>query len=477
MNAALTVVDPATGTLLAEAAQELETLCRRIDRWFFRLEMRQRLRRYLTGLLGAIPRRNSWQLAEAIGDPNPHGIQRLLYDAQWDADSVRDDLRDYVVDHMGDPAGVLVVDETGFLKQGNHSVGVQPQYTGTAGKVANCQIGVFLAYASPCGTVLLDRELYIPREWARDSERRRQAGVPSDVEFATKPELAERMIARAVEGGVPCAWVTGDEVYGRNRRLRRALEEREQPFVLAVPSDEPLWVLWDGMPQQIPARTIAQALSEEAWERLSAGDGAKGPRWYDWAAVPLARLAEPLWRHALLVRRSLADPTDLAYYVVFARRETDLLDWVRVAGCRWTIDAAFEGAKQEVGLDEYEVRSWTGWYRYLTLAMLAYAFLEMIRVRIRSEADATGDSQKGGTGQRPLCRSKSSGDAPPPDDRGAAAVDAPRDPPALEELGMAGEERSRTDPELVALAPPTPSQRPTLSLPKTTTPSIAYPRL
>jgi SRSO17 transposase len=288
----------------------------RIAPRFRRAEPRRRALGYLRGLLHPVERKNGWQLAEQAGERTPHGVQRLLATARWDADAVRDDLRAYAVEHLGDPRGVLVVDETGFLKKGRKSAGVQRQYSGTAGRIENCQIGVFLAYASPRGRAFLDRELYLPKEWAADAARRQEAGVPPGVEFRTKPQLAQRLLARALDAGVPCAWVTGDEVSGGDRRLRVWLEEREVPHVLAVKSSEPLWAMTDVGPAQVAAALLAAHIPAARWRRLSAGAGAKGPRLYDWARArirPLNVLWDPDKGYWLLVRRSLADPSDLAF--------------------------------------------------------------------------------------------------------------------------------------------------------------------
>ncbi|MDP9314981.1 MAG: IS701 family transposase [Chloroflexota bacterium] len=370
---------------MVEVVQEwneaLDALHQQIAPRFGRAEPRRRVRSYLQALLSPCDRKNGWQLAELVGETTPDGVQRLLNTADWDADLVRDDLRAYVVEHLADPDAVLVIDETGFLKKGTKSVGVKRQYSGTAGRIENSQIGVFLCYASQHGAAFIDRALYLPKEWARDLARREEAGVPEAVSFATKPELATAMVLQALDAGVPCSWVTGDTIYGGDRSLRVTLEQREQPFVLAVPSNEPLWR--DG-PQYLEARVIAADLPPEAWQRLSAGDGEKGPRWYDWAWQPLWRLqvttAERAQGHWLLIRRSLDDPTELAYYVVFAPRATMTLETVvRVAGMRWQVEVGFEAAKGECGLDEYEVRKWDAWHRHITLALLAHAFLTVIR--------------------------------------------------------------------------------------------------
>jgi SRSO17 transposase len=303
-----------TRTEVVTWAAGMDEIQQRIGARFARAEQRQRMRRYLEGLLSPVERKNGWRLAEQAGEARPYGMQRLLAGARWDADAVRDDLQAYVLEHLGDAPAILVLDETGFLKQGTKSVGVKRQYSGTAGRIENCQIGVFLTYAAPAGQVLLDRELYLPREWATDVDRRQEAGVPEEVVFATKPELARQMLARALEAGVPAAWVTGDSIYGGDRRLRVWLEQQEQPFVLAVASNEPLWAVLAGRWGQFRADALAAAVPAQQWRRLSAGAGAKGPRRYDWALVPLARLQlsaqERRWRHGLLIRRSLSDPTE-----------------------------------------------------------------------------------------------------------------------------------------------------------------------
>jgi SRSO17 transposase len=387
--------DAATAAVGERGEPELQAVCERIERHFARPEVRERLPRYLAGLLAPVERRNAWQMAEQIGESDPDGVQRLLNAARWDADAVRDDLRRYVVEHLGDPQAVLVIDETGFLKKGTKSVGVQRQYSGTAGRIENCQIGVFLAYASSRGRTFLDRELYLPREWAEDPGRREGAGVPADVEFATKPQLAKRLLERALGAGVPAAWVTGDEVYGRDRRLRRWLEGEQQPFVLAIPSNEPLGVAGERGPAPVPVATVAARLTAADWERISAGNGAKGPRLYDWAWVPLSRLPEPGWGYWLLVRRSVAKPQELAYYVVFGPAETSRAEAVQVAGTRWAVEETIETSKGEVGLDQYEVRHWTPWYRYITLAMLAHAYLGVLRAHAQEKGGAPSASPFG----------------------------------------------------------------------------------
>ena len=295
--------------------------------------------------MSQVERKNGCQLAERAGDATPYGVQRLLSTYRWDGDLVRDDLAGYVVEHLGDADGVLVVDETGFLKKENKSAGVQRQYSGTAGRIDNCQIGVFLAYAGTKGRTLLDRELYLPQIWAEDQERRREAGVPEDVSFQTKAQLAQRMLERALESGVPFGWVAGDEVYGSDCNLRRWLERGDVPHVLAIKSNEKLWAWQGNAPRQVRADLLASQADESAWTRCSEGDGAKGPRIYDWAAVAIRPLREPSQGHWLLVRRSASQPEELAYYMCFGPAATTLEELAKVAGTRWAIEECFEEAK------------------------------------------------------------------------------------------------------------------------------------
>jgi SRSO17 transposase len=356
-------------------AEQFDALVERIGPYFARSEARARARDYLVGLLSPVERKNGWQLAEQVGNQTPYGIQNLLGRAQWDADALRDELIAYVVEHLGHSQAVLVVDETGFVKKGTQSVGVQRQYSGTAGRIENCQIGVFLSYASPQGYTFLDRELYLPKSWTSDQDRCRQVGVPDEVEFATKPQLARKMLERAFNAVVPAAWVTADEVYGSDRRLRLWLEEQQQAYVMAVSTQEPIWTNFE--PHKV--KQLVATVPEAAWLRLSCGEGSKGPREYEWARARFNCPHAPEWERWLLVRRSLTNKTDMAYYVAFAPNGTTLEEMVSVAGTRWTIETSFETAKGEVGLDHYEVRSWSGWHRHITLALLAHAFLTATR--------------------------------------------------------------------------------------------------
>jgi len=385
-------------------SEELEAVGNRLSVHFARSEVRQRAQDYLRGLLSEAKRKNSWQLAEVAGNSTPYGIQHLLGRASWDADALREDLREYVIEHLADDESSLIVDETGFIKKGENSVGVKRQYTGTVGKRENCQVGVFLAYASERGQAFIDRELYLPEEWAEDEERRQRAGVPEEVGMHTKPELAKEMLRRAlVEGGVEASWVVADSVYGDSRRLGMFLEEREQPYVLALSGkahvcsgfyQHRVSTLLDALREgELPSgETAEEGVYPSGWKRLSAGEGSKGPRLYDWLRLPLNPPLQEGFDRWLLVRRSIEDPEEISAYTVFCARNTTLEALAKVAGSRWRVEIGFEEAKGEVGLAHYEVRSWDGWYRHITLALFAHAFL----ASIRAEGVDIEPPQKGG---------------------------------------------------------------------------------
>jgi SRSO17 transposase len=371
------VADAGTAPPEIEAAEvELEGVAAGLRPRFRRGAAHRHAIVYVQGLLSDVERKNGWQLAEHGGYSHPRTIQRVLDRSRWDADAVRDDLQAYVVEQFGDPAGVLVVDETGFLKKGQHSCGVGRQYSGTAGRIENCQIGVFLGYSSAKGRAGIDRELYLPREWVADAERRAAARVPDAVTFHTKPQLALGMIERALDAGVLARWVVADEVYGSDGKFRRALEARDQAYVVAVKSNEKpsLWPPY-GVPGQVAMAALRAELELEAWHRLSCGEGAQGERLYDWAYVPLRPALQAGWVHGALFRRSLTRPDEVAYYLVYAPENTHLDEMAQAAGSRWAIEDVFKLAKGQVGLDQYEVRSWAGWYRHMTLALLALALL------------------------------------------------------------------------------------------------------
>ncbi len=350
----------------------LATLHARIAHRCARSEARERAKRYLAGLLGRVERRNGWRLAEALGEAGPQGVQRLLNAAAWDADVVRDDLRDYVIAHLGDAAtGVLIVDETGFLKQGAKSCGVAPQYRGTAGTTANRQVGVFLAYASDRGAAFIDRALYLPQAWAADGDRRAEAAVPEETPFATTIALAQALLARAFAAGVPARWVVGDACYGRSHELRAWLEEQGRAYVLMTPKTNA--VEYEGhraRAEQLGARLSARGVGE-LWSclALSAPCAAGMGRW-------------------LLVRRDAAGPREDASFLAHGPAGTGAEELVRVCRTRWQIEEGFAQAKGEVGLDQYEVRRWDAWHRHITCCLLAHAYLVVMRLAARQEEGA-----------------------------------------------------------------------------------------
>ena len=352
----------------------------RLGQRFSRHDLLRQAESYLRGLLAQVDRKNSWQLAEATGAETPHGFQRLLGRARWDANRVRDDLGQYVAEHLGDPEGVLIIDETGFLKKGNKSAGVSRQYSGTAGRIENCQIGVFMAYRSRYGHALVDRELYLPKSWTEDGQRLGEAGIPTEVEFATKPALARKMLRRAFLSGLQASWVTADEIYGRDSQFRKLLEKQEIGYVVAVSCQQRLFL--DGSYGRVDEHI--QDFPKRQWKKLSCGAGSKGERFYQWAFIPFPVPTDQGMHKGLLVRRSLTSPDELAYYFTHASEGTSLKKLVQIAGSRWAIEECFEQAKQETGLDEYEVRSWTGWHRHITLSMFAQAFLAVVRAKTNS---------------------------------------------------------------------------------------------
>ncbi|MFE0938462.1 IS701 family transposase [Streptomyces mutabilis] len=354
----------------------------RIAGQFGRVEPRASARAYLLGLLSRAERKNCWQLAEQAGHDRAGPMQRLLRYARWDADAVRDDLRAYAAEHLGADGAVLVVDETGFVKKGRYSAGVQRQYTGTAGRVENSQVGVFLAYATSRGRALIDRRLYLPEHsWSNNPERRTAAGIPETVRFATKPRLAGEMIAAALEAGITASWVTGDEAYGQDPQLRAALKARGIGYVLAVACSTRVRI--NRGRTLMRADAVAGHLPATAWHRQSAGNGAKGPRHYDWAWI---HIGTDEHRH-LLIRRNRST-RELAFYLCWSPTAVPLSELVRVAGARWSVEECFQAAKSQVGLDHYQVRHWTSWHRHITLAMLALAFLTALAADAAPEPPA-----------------------------------------------------------------------------------------
>jgi SRSO17 transposase len=342
---------------------------------------------FLDGVLGPERRKTGWMRAEAAGDSGPWRQQAVLGRSHWDADALRDMVRDYALETLAVPGAVLVIDETGFLKQGQHSCGVGRQYTGSAGKITNCQIGVFAAYVSDKGCAFIDRQLYLPQDWTNKPERRTAAHVPASIRFVTKPEIAAQMIERALAASVPFAWVATDTVYGVGK-VEMLLRRAGKGYVLGAHATDRC-NSWIDKPEVAgPAEQIAKALPSEAWTRLSAGDGTKGPRLYDWAYLELADLEAAeyneeltgLWTRGLLIRRNLSDQ-DLAFFSTWCPAGTPIEELVRVEGRRWAIEDAFETAKTELGLTHNETRSWHGWHRHVSLVMLAFAMMTVVRER------------------------------------------------------------------------------------------------
>lgn len=383
-------------------AEEFAAFHERFASVFGRKEPRQQAVKYLRGLLSESERKNGWQVAEAVGEQRPDAMQRLLYQSQWAADAARDVLQGFIIEQFGAEDGIGVVDETGFLKKGSHSVGVKRQYSGTAGKVENCQVGTFLSYATPRGHVFLDRCLYLPAEWSNDPARRRQAKVPEEVVFQTKPEQAMAMLQHAWAQGVPMRWVTGDELYGDSTALRNLIQAQQRWYVLAVKSDMPVWSvrplvveptppargrpavhlrLADDAPAATPVIARVAHWPAHCWQRLTVAAGEKGPRTYDWAAQRIveSRNALPGPDAWLLARRSVSQPEEIAYYLSNAPSDMPLLKLAQVASTRFTVEQCIEEAKGETGLDQYEVRYWHSWYRHITLAMMAHAWLASLR--------------------------------------------------------------------------------------------------
>lgn len=359
-------------------AEELEGVVERLGARFVRSEVRARTGDYLRGLLSGVERKNGWQLAEFVGEESPRNVQHFLGRSSWDVDAVGEDLRRYVAEHLGADDGVLIVDETGFLKKGTKSAGVARQYSGTAGRIENCQIGVFVAYRSRHGHALVDRALYVPQAWFDDRPRCREAGIPEELTFATKPVLARQLITRTLASGLPVRWVTADAVYGGDYHVRRFLEDRKLGYVLAVSGQQRLF-LSTGY-----GRVDAHAgvIPPRAWRRLSCGPGAKGERFYDWAYHSLTQDTADGWTKGLLVRRSVSEPSELAYYLTHAPTGTTPQRLVEVAGSRWAVEECFAQAKGECGLDQYEVRTWHAWQRHITLSMFALAVLAALRARL-----------------------------------------------------------------------------------------------
>jgi SRSO17 transposase len=336
---------------------ELSALKERISPVFRRRELKETAGAFVDGLLSGIERKTGWLLAERAGLERPYRMQSLLGRSRWSADALRDQVGGYVVEALGDADGVLVVDETGFV-----------------------------AYASRFGQALIDRRLYLPQAWAEDDARRTKAKVPDDVAFATKPRIACDLIAAALDTDMPCAWVLADALYGSDSRLRRMLEQRGQAYVLAVRSNHCLRFVQDGGLIQTDPETLADALDADAWTPHAAGEGAKGLRLYEWARIGLPWVCDADWERWILIRRGRRDRSKRAYYLVFAPAGTPLAELAGAAGLRWTIEACFQRAKDDLGLDHCEARSWHGWHRHMSLCMAAAAFLAKLAAELRRSA-------------------------------------------------------------------------------------------
>jgi SRSO17 transposase len=368
--------------------REFDELMLRVGGRFARVEPRRRMTAFVRGLLAPLPRVNCWTIAEYAGETCPRGMQRLLSEAVWDEDGMRDDLRGYVLEHFGDPGAVLVVDETGDLKKGTATVGTQRQYTGTAGRTENAQVAVYLTYAAPAGAAFIDRALYLPRSWTSDPARCAAAGIPEGTAFATKPALAGQMITGALDAGTPAAWATADEVYGQDPKLRAELARRGLGYVLAIPKRH--LVTTPG--GACTAIALAGKLPARAWQRVSAGPGAKGHRWYDWALIDVSdpAVTEGTGPHWLLVRRRISDG-EYAFYRAHAPGPVPLAQLVRVAGSRWKTEDGFAAGKELAALDEHQVRCWTSWHRWTILALLACAFLSVLAAAQPDGSQPSGD--------------------------------------------------------------------------------------
>jgi SRSO17 transposase len=362
----------------------LKTFQSRIGQYFARSEARQSAFDYLQALMSPVARKNGWQMAEQVGHETPYQFQHLLGRAQWDADEVNQEVRQYLTEELGQEDSILAVDETGFIKQGSHSVGVQRQHCSLTGRLENCQVGVFLACVSPQRHSLIDRRLYLPQSWCNDADKRTQTGVPENVEFATKPQLAKQMLKAAFEAGLRPTWVVADEVYGNDGKFWWWLEQDyQQPYWLTVASCHSVCIGY----QEYRVKALAQALVSEQWQRLSCGYGTKGERLYDWVRIAVNCSHEQGMKRWLLLRRNIEkpdDPLSITYYQVYAPADTTLEDMVSVAGQRWRIEECFGIAKDKLGLSQYEVRSWQGWHRHITLVMAAQAFLTVLRHQVES---------------------------------------------------------------------------------------------
>ncbi|MGM9333837.1 IS701 family transposase [Streptomyces murinus] len=379
-------------------ARELDAVHERFVHRFSRSEPRESALAYMRGLIAPLQRKNGWTLAEEAGHAGPDRIQRMLNRIEWDADEVLDDVRQYVVDNLGDPGAVLVVDDTGFLKKGTRSAGVQRQYSGTAGRTENCQVGVFLAYATDRGRTLIDRRLYLPTSWTDDRDRCRRAGITDEAVFETKVAMAKAMVRRAITDDIPFRWVTADAAYGFSKGWRSELERADVFHVMATTRHDTVVTRWA---IDHPVHDLFNGLARQKWKRRSCGTGAHGLRIYDWARVEVRPWDRPDRRHWVIARRSVSRPEEISYYIAYCPAGATLDDLIRVAGNRWAIEECFQSAKQECGLDDYQVRRYPGWHRHMTLAMAAHACLTVLRARELDAGKAETDPPSSSTSASP----------------------------------------------------------------------------
>lgn len=393
--------DAILGDVVAQVeawAWELSSWVDRVAGVFSRPEPRQIFEQMVTGLLSPLPKKNGWTLAEHAGHSHPGRVQTFLCRGAWDARELEGHVRDLVVEEMGGPDAVLVIDDTQMIKKGAKSVGVAPQHCGATNQIENCQVVVMLAYATAVGHAFIGHRLYLPERWTKDPDRCREAGVPRDVVFATKPRQAVELLTDADDAGVPFGWVAGDGGYGQYREVRDWATTRSVRYVLAVPSSQPLERV-HGIGGQAEVKRVDDLLGRaHRWERRSCGHGTKGERYYDWALFDVALPDEPPadgFTHTLLIRRSVSDPDEVAYFLVHAPAATTPKDMIAVAGIRWRIEECNEQGKDLIGLDQHQVRTWTAFHHHVTVCMFAHAFAATRKARLHHGQDTTEGAHRG----------------------------------------------------------------------------------
>lgn len=361
-------------TIQETVEKEMEELKIRIQECYYSKCGVSEAEKYIKGLLSRAERKNGWQMAEVLGESTPYKIQQFICRGRWSADELREVLQEYVKEKFQDASAVLVIDETGFLKQGKMSAGVQRQYSGTAGRIENCQIGVFMNYAVNGKFCCIDRKLYIPRQWIEDKSRCEKAGIPDEYKFRTKTQMALEMIKHAYENNMMFEWVAGDSVYGADRNIQNYLEEKDKKYMFAVSGKEYVWIGF----RQYSVKEIREQLDENNWTRISTGNGTKGEKIFEWQSIAV-NCADNSHRKYLIFRRSLSDKQEIRGFIAYGTCETRIEEFVKTAGIRWTIEMNFAEMKGETGLDQYEVRSYDGWHKHITLSCIAHAFLTVLR--------------------------------------------------------------------------------------------------